>query len=87
MKWVQAESTVRPLEVDLESSLEYVLLHRNISEEEREGVLYYLYEEALVPKEDYENIVNITDEMQRQTERNSANIDYIAMEVGVDLDA
>lgn len=50
--WNKAESTVKPKDVDYESSPTTVYLHKNIVEEDREGTLFYVYDEAkLTPTE------------------------------------
>ena len=61
IEWKQSESTVRPKEVDYESSPTTVYLHRNIREEERpndpdgdgEMVTWYVYEEATLTPAEY----------------------------------
>lgn len=59
IEWKKAESTVRPREVDYESSPTTVYLHRKIKEKERkavdsdETVVYYEYEEAKLTPAEY----------------------------------
>lgn len=53
IEWNKAECTVRPKEVDYESSPTSVTLNRKIKEELREGVKWYTYETAIISKEDY----------------------------------
>jgi len=59
IKWYQSSSTVRPREVDIESSPTTVYLHRHIREEERtdettgEKTTWYVYEEATLTPAEY----------------------------------
>ena len=41
IKWYKTSSTIRPAEVDYESSPTTIYLHRKIKETEREGITYY----------------------------------------------
>ena len=55
--WYKSESTVRPPEVDYESSPTTIYLHRKIKKTEREidsvTVTYYEYEEAKLTPAEY----------------------------------
>ena len=51
--WYKSSSTVRPAEVDYESSPTTVYLHRKIKETERDGVMWYEYEEAKLTLSEY----------------------------------
>ena len=53
INWYKSSSTVRPVEVDYESSPTTIYLHRKITETEREGVIYYEYEEAKLTPAEY----------------------------------
>ena len=53
INWYNSESTVKPSEVDYESSPTTVYLHRKIKEVEREGTTYYTYEEAKLTPAEY----------------------------------
>lgn len=53
INWYNSESTVRPAEVDYESSPTTIYLHRKIKEVERGGVIYYTYEEAKLTPAEY----------------------------------
>ena len=53
IEWYKSESTVRPPEVDYESSPTTIYLHRKIKEVEREGVNFYEYEEAKLTPAEY----------------------------------
>lgn len=82
-EWYRSESTVMPEETDLTSSKVYNYVRRNIEEEEREDeegntIIMYVFEEMKVPKESWG--------MYLETIQNTANIDYIAMETGIELE-
>lgn len=53
INWQKTESTVKPREVDYETSPTTVYLHRNIQETEREGQKIYAYEEAKLSTAEY----------------------------------
>lgn len=74
LSWYQSESTVCPQ--DIETYKDCVLLHRNIIETERDDALFYEYEEARLSQVGY---------AQYLAEKNAANIDYLSMELEVDL--
>ena len=82
-EWYRSESTVMPEETDLTSSKVYNYVRRNIEEEEREDeegntITMYVFEEMKVSKESWG--------MYLETIQNTANIDYIAMETGIELE-
>lgn len=84
MKWYKSESTIKPAEEDLTSSKVYNYVRRNIREEQREATIggeaitMYTYEECKVPKSAWDVFL--------QNEQNTANIDFMAMELGIDLE-
>ena len=51
--WNKSSSTVRPTEVDYESSPTTVYLHRKIKEINKDGVIWYEYEEAKLTPAEY----------------------------------
>lgn len=59
IEWKKSESTIRPKEVDYESSLSSVYVRKNIKTEIREELesqettLYYIYDEAVLTPEEY----------------------------------
>lgn len=81
--WYTSESTVRPKELDLDSSPTTVYFRRNIHTEERtdpdtgETTTYFVYEEAKVAKTEYAS---------HQAYTNQANIDFISMMTDVELE-
>lgn len=72
MAWQNAQSTIRPAEIDTTSSKKYNYIRRNITEEtiEQEGqtVVMYNYEENLVLKEDWETYLNVASQDVRLTD-------------------
>ena len=77
MNWYNSESATYPLEVDTTSSKKYNYVRRNITEVVKEDITYYEFEEAKIAKEDWE--------LYLENEQLRADLDYLAMEVGVDL--
>ena len=53
INWYKSSSTVRPTEVDYESSPTTVYLHRKIKEVEKDGIIFYEYEEAKLTPAEY----------------------------------
>lgn len=83
--WYYAESGDRPETVDQVSSKKWVYVRRNIEEFEREDETdptikekFYKWEEMKVSKDDWELYI--------MAERNTANIDYIAMMEDIELE-
>lgn len=77
MNWYKSESATYPLEVDTTSSKKYNYVRRNITEVVKEDVTYYEFEELKIAKEDWE--------LYLENEQLRADLDYIAMETGVEL--
>lgn len=82
MNWYKAESTVMPPETDTTSSKVYNYVRRNITEKEVTNndttITVYEYEEMKIPKDFWGVYLSMV--------QNAANIDYIAMEQGIDLE-
>ena len=81
--WITAEATFEPDAVDITTSKVYNYVRRNIHEEQREdeeGNSYtvWVYEEMRVAKDEWE--------LYKSVERNTANIDYIAMMSDVEIE-
>ena len=90
LNYVKSESTVKPELLDTTSSKRVVYLRRNIVEKQRKSEFadeiqtYYEYEEAKLTRtewEVYQKELAVID-IQRQR----ADLDYIALMVGVDLE-
>lgn len=80
--WYKAESSVRPELEDLTSSAVFNYARQNIAEEERtreDGSTYivFVYDEIKVHKEDWE--------LFKDSQKQRADIDYLAMMTEVDL--
>lgn len=81
--WITAEATFEPDAVDITTSKVYNYVRRNIREEQREneeGNSYtvWVYEEMRVAKDEWE--------LYKSAERNTANIDYIAMMSDIEIE-
>ena len=90
LEFIKSQSTIRPLEIDDKISKKYVYLRQNIieknsidefSDTER---IYYEYDEAKLTKEEYEQYLKELSIIDIQKQR--ADIDYIALMTGVDLE-
>lgn len=83
LNYKKSQSTTRPELIDAISSKAVVYLRKDVIEKQEEDKLtgeiytYYEYLEAKVPKADYEK------HLQDQTR---ADVDYIALMTGVDLE-
>lgn len=81
--WITSEANYKPNTVDIATSKVYNYIRRNIHQEQREddeGKIYtvWVYEEKKISKENWE--------LYKAVERNSANIDYIAMMTDVEIE-
>lgn len=83
LTYKKAETTILPTPIDAESSKTTVYIRKNIVKKTRTdetlGITYdyYEYDEAKIAKADYEK------HLQEQTR---ADVDYIALMTGVDLE-
>ena len=90
MNYTKSESTIKPELVDNTSSKTTVYLRKNINEKERvdeetgESTLCYEYDEAKLTKEEYQEYLKELEIVDIQKQR--ADIDYIALMCGVDLE-
>lgn len=66
--WKEVESATRPSELDTASSKVYNYVRRNIREEEREvngeTVVYYVFEEQRIHKEDWDTYAKVIQNTQ-----------------------
>lgn len=90
LKWYKSESATKPYLIDKNISQKYVYLRKNIEEIERkyemleETYISYIYDEAIVTKEEYalyEEYLKTID-----LEKIRADIDYIALMSDIDLE-
>lgn len=90
MEWIKSESTVIPETVDTASSKTTVYLRRGIKEKQRtdeisgETMTFYEYEEAKMTHEEYEEYLQVAEAVNMRQIR--ADVDYIALCAGVDLE-
>lgn len=90
LNYKKSESTVKPELVDSTSSKKFVYLRQNIIEKERiddetgGSITYYEYEEAKLSKEEYDQYLKELSIIDIQQQR--ADIDYIALMSGIDLE-
>ena len=82
--WTTVESMFEPELTDSTTSRNWIYVRRNVREEQRtdevtgETVTVYIFEEMKVPRDEWE--------LYKAVERNTANIDYIAMMSDLDID-
>ena len=90
LNWNYSESTVKPLEIDTTTSKVVVYLRQNIVENIKtdemsgEETVFYEYEEAKLTKAEYQEYLKELEIMDIQKQR--ADIDYIALVSGIDLE-
>ena len=90
MNYTKSESTIKPELVDTTYSKTTVYLRKNIIEKERvdeetgESTPYYEYDEEKLTKEEYQEYLKELEIIDIQKQR--ADIDYIAIMSGIDLE-
>ena len=90
LNYVKSQSSVKPDLVDTTSSKAIVYLRQNIIEniktDEMSGkeTVFYEYEEAKLTKEEYQEYMKELEIIDIQKQR--ADIDYIALMSGIDLE-
>ena len=90
LKYVKSSSSVKPDLIDTTSSKVVVYLRQNIVENQRtdemsgEKTVFYEYEEAKLTKEEYREYLKELESIDIQKQR--ADIDYIALMSGIDLE-
>ena len=90
LNYVKSSSSVKPELVDTTSSKTTAYLRKNIIEKERvdeetgESTPYYEYDEAKLTKEEYQEYLKELEIIDIQKQR--ADIDYIALVSGIDLE-
>ena len=90
MNYVKSESTIKPELIDTTSSNTTVYIRKNIIEKERidketgDYTTYYEYDEAKLTKEEYQEYLKELEIIDIQKQR--ADIDYIALMSGIDLE-
>ena len=90
MNYVKSESTIKPELIDTTSSKTTVYIRKNIIEKERidnetgDSTAYYEYDEAKLTKAEYKEYLKELEIIDIQKQR--ADIDYIALMSGIDLE-
>ena len=90
LNYVKSQSSVKPDLIDTSSSKTTVYLRQNIVEIKRkdemynEEITFYEYEEAKLTKEEYQEYLKELEIIDIQKQR--ADIDYIALMSGIDLE-
>lgn len=89
LNYKKSQSSIYPELLDTTSSKKYVYLRQNVVEKQSEDMdgetyTYYEYEEAKLTKEEYEQYLEELTIIDIQQQR--ADIDYIALMTGVDLE-
>ena len=90
LKYVKSQSSVKPDLIDTTSSKVVVYLRQNIVENTKtdemsgEEIVFYEYEEAKLTKQEYQEYLKELEIIDIQKQR--ADIDYIALMSGIDLE-
>ena len=90
LKYIKSQSSVKPDLVDTTSSKTTVYLRQNIIEKIKtdemsgEEIVFYEYEEAKLTKAEYQEYLKELEIIDIQQQR--ADIDYIALMSGIDLE-
>ena len=90
LNYVTSQSSVKPDLVDTTSSKVVVYLRQNIVENIKidemsgEEIIFYEYEEAKLTKQEYQEYLKELEIIDIQKQR--ADIDYIALMSGIDLE-
>ena len=90
LNYVKSQSSVKPELIDTTSSKVVVYLRQNIVENKKtdemsgKETVFYEYEEAKLTKEEYQEYVKELEIIDIQKQR--ADIDYIALMSGIDLE-
>ena len=90
MNYAKSESTIKPELIDTTSSKTTVYIRKNIIEKERidketgDSTTYYEYDESKLTKEEYQEYLKELEIIDIQKQR--ADIDYIALMSGIDLE-
>lgn len=91
LNFIKSQSSVKPDLVDTTSSKVVVYLRQNIVENIKtyemsgEETVFYEYEEAKLTKQEYQEYLKELEIIDIQKQR--ADIDYIALMSGIDLEA
>lgn len=90
LNYKRSESTISPPLIDTASSKKVVYIRKDVVEKQRtdeltgEAYTYYEYDEAKIPKVEYERYLR--EKESREIQQQRADIDYLAFMTGVDLE-
>ena len=90
LNYIKSQSSIKPELIDTTSSKTTVYLRKNIIEVERTSenddttTIFYKYDEAKLTKEEYQEYLKELEIIDIQKQR--ADIDYIALMSGIDLE-
>ena len=90
LNYVKSQSSVKPDLIDTTSSKTTVYIRKNIIKKERidketgDSTTYYEYDEAKLTKKEYQEYLKELEIIDIQKQR--ADIDYIALMSGIDLE-
>lgn len=69
-EWHKSESNSYPELLDKETSVKYVIVRRNVTTIVRDEIMYYQYDEKMIPREDwnvYEDVLTVTPYTETKT--------------------
>ena len=88
LNYTKSQSSIKPELIDTTSSKATVYLRKNIIEinkDDESSTTFYEYEEAKLTKKEYDQYLKELSIIDIQKQR--ADIDYIALMTGIDLEA
>ena len=84
LEFYKSSSSVKPELIDTTSSKKVVYIRQNIIEKQMDDAVFYEYEEAKLTKAEYQEYLKELEIIDIQQQR--ADIDYIALMSGIDLE-
>lgn len=84
LEFKKSQSSVKPELIDTTSSKKVVYIRKNIVEVQKDDTTFYEYNEAKLTKVEYQEYLKELEIIDIQQQR--ADIDYIALMCGVDLE-
>ena len=84
LEFYKSSSSVKPELIDTTSSKKVVYIRQNIIEKQMDDAVFYEYDEAKLTKAEYQEYLKELEIIDIQQQR--ADIDYIALMSGIDLE-
>ena len=84
LEFYKSSSSVKPELIDTTSSKKVVYIRQNIIEKQMDDAVFYEYEEAKLTKAEYQEYLKELEIIDIHKQR--ADIDYIALMSGIDLE-